>query len=626
MTKDEGVVSIELSITGFSPLSPTGDLTGALVALPRQRFDCEISLMGRLVYRCPRPVTSHLFSPQRFLREPAKSRTNTSTLRGHSAFPVSLIKTPPGFIGNSLYAVFFIPVALTKRLIFSILTHSRLSGMDLENREDDMKINPLLVCATGNALRAWDWLAELAKKMGPRRAVSVLALMVFILPGGLLCSGYYLGKRATQNEWSDKTPGTRRLQSETRGLMEGMVKYREVGAPSFVPQSAWDDAVCAANIINAVNFLVGEPLLNMSPAWLFSKVNADGVNLVYDRHTDFEVKEGRLIEKYDRGFSLTKILRGVNQDKSRPLMDRIYVIGYRYTGTRVDSDMLEEGWDWNSHLMLLLGKVDGTWWGYHMFHDPRFAADQSPFRIDDLGETMPVAFDLLYIWEVRNTVLDNSSAKVLAYGPQRPYVDLLPYLNYFPWSERLEYFIDTALVYYFGDAEQFPRVLNLEGGVVPVGYAKDTNWRGQVLGFYQGVPVRRHVDESRRGNYGLEFQCVEFVNRYLVSLGHRNLTRTGNADSYFYDARAKGLIPMANGSTSHPEVGDVVVFDPDGVGKDPGHVAVVSEVASDKVCIVQQNSPEWVRCLRLESAAGRWRVQPLNPNLPCVGWVRRRMP
>lgn len=489
-----------------------------------------------------------------------------------------------------------------------------------------MEIKPLLVHVAGHVLRAWDWLVLHFNQIGPRRAVSMLALVMLVLPGGLLCSGYHLGKRATEQEWDAKMPGGRRLQAETRGLMESMVKYREVGAPSFVPQSAWDDAVCAANIINAVNFLVGEPLLNMSPAWLFSKVNADRVNLVYDRHTDFEVKEGRLIEKYDRGFSLTKILRGVNPDKSRPLMDRMYVIGYRYTGTRVDSAMLEEGWDWNSHLMLLLGKVDGTWWGYHMFHDPRFAADQSPFRIDDLGETMPVAFDLLYIWEVRNTVLDNSSAKVLAYGPQRQYADILPLLNSFSWSERLEYLIDTALVYYFGDAEQFPRVLNLEGGVVPVGYTDTANWRGQVLGFYQGVPVRRHVGESQRGAYGLEYQCVEFVNRYLVSLGHRNLTRTGNADSYYYEARYKGLQSMPNGSTAHPEAGDILVFDPDGIGKDPGHVAVVSSVERDKICVVQQNSPEWFRCLKLENAAGRWRVQPQNPNLPCVGWVRRRVP
>lgn len=498
--------------------------------------------------------------------------------------------------------------------------------MDLENREGAMKITPLLVRVTGNALRVWDWAAELIKVIGPRRAALWLALTLLVLPGGLLCSGYYLGQRAAQQEWESKMPGTRRLQTETRGLMENMVKYRELGVPAFVPQSAWDDAVCAANIINAVNFLAGESLLNMSPAWLFSKANADRVNLVYDRHGDFQIKEGRLIEKYDRGFSLTKILRGVNPDKSRPLMDRIYVIGYRYTGTRVDSAMLDEGWDWNSHLMLLLGKVDGTWWGYHMFHDPRFAADQSPFRIDDLGETMPVAFDLLYIWEVRNTVLDNSSAKVLAYGPQRPYADILPLLNFFPWSERLEYLADTALVYYFGDAEQFPRVLNLEGGVVPVGYAKHASWRGQALGFYQGVPVRQHVGESQRGAYGLEFQCVEFVNRYLVSLGHRNLTRTGNADSYYYEARHKGLLSMANGSTNHPEAGDILVFDPDGIGKEPGHVAVAASVKPGEICLVQQNSPEWFRCLKLENAAGRWRVQPLNPNLPCVGWVRRRMP
>ncbi|MBI4256823.1 hypothetical protein HY626_02075 [Candidatus Uhrbacteria bacterium] len=72
---------------------------------------------------------------------------------------------------------------------------------------------------------------------------------------------------------------------------------------------------------------------------------------------------------------------------------------------------------------------------------------------------------------------------------------------------------------------------------------------GTILGEHHGVTVHAYGwGDSVRGEYGLEYECVELVNRYYVQvLGHRNLTKTGDADTYFWDAKAKMLQAFPNG-------------------------------------------------------------------------------
>lgn len=147
--------------------------------------------------------------------------------------------------------------------------------------------------------------------------------------------------------------------------------------------------------------------------------------------------------------------------------------------------------------------------------------------------------------------------------------------------------------------------------------------------YYQGY---RHP--TKRGTYGLEYECVELANRFLVTkLGHRNLSRTGHAVSYFTEARAKGLTAFPNGGTEPPMPDDLLVFE---TGRPEGHVAVIVSVSTTEVTIIQQNAtarmlggllvrPLPVMHLAVTRRDGRWYVHGFGPNHP-IGWARPPQP
>lgn len=105
--------------------------------------------------------------------------------------------------------------------------------------------------------------------------------------------------------------------------------------------------------------------------------------------------------------------------------------------------------------------------------------------------------------------------------------------------------------------------------------------------------------------YGLHFQCVELVRRFYAHLDpsrfgpgapfdSSNTTLWhGNANTYWYgtqkggtDPATKGLISFSNDGTSLPTLGDIIVFDkPQTVG----HVAIVNQVSSTSVTVIEQN-------------------------------------
>ncbi len=159
--------------------------------------------------------------------------------------------------------------------------------------------------------------------------------------------------------------------------------------------------------------------------------------------------------------------------------------------------------------------------------------------------------------------------------------------------------------------------------------------RGTKLMEVDGVAIYFHENGySERGEYGLEYQCVEFVNRWLAAHGHRNLTQTGDAHTYFTQARAKDLTPYANGGTQRPRYGDIIVFES---STQPfGHVGVIVGVTAgeggDEVVVAQQNAtsilipyllekPLPIERFPLKNENGHWTVQPRRP-LKCLGWSR----
>ncbi len=159
---------------------------------------------------------------------------------------------------------------------------------------------------------------------------------------------------------------------------------------------------------------------------------------------------------------------------------------------------------------------------------------------------------------------------------------------------------------------------------------------GTVLGEHEGIVVYAPGGDDTRGEYGLKYQCVELVNRALsLKRGHRNLSRTGDADTYFWQGEDKGLVVYDNGSPVPPEPWDVLVFDGGDNDGSVGHVAIVTQVhlASGRVEFIQQNATAcvghvlckyvWKDSLPIVREADGWRVvTKFNP--PVAGWSRSK--
>jgi hypothetical protein len=195
-----------------------------------------------------------------------------------------------------------------------------------------------------------------------------------------------------------------------------------------------------------------------------------------------------------------------------------------------------------------------------------------------------------------------------------------------------EYYFDTALVWLrnrFGNYEQFPVVQKVdEDGFVDFGVTGRLH-NGTILGSYKGEYIYAHI-ASVRGQYGLQYQCVELANRFYTRvLGHRNMTATGHADSYLWSAKSKGLVAYMNGGKTKPQVHDLLVFDRGNTDGDPGHMALVISVGDADICFIQQNfyrnnAPVIRDCLSLNHDDGLWFVQATNDYLPVAGWSRIR--
>lgn len=168
-------------------------------------------------------------------------------------------------------------------------------------------------------------------------------------------------------------------------------------------------------------------------------------------------------------------------------------------------------------------------------------------------------------------------------------------------------------------------------GVWALGYRSEPA-HGTVLATVDGITIHHHRSgQDIRGDFGLQFECVEFVNRWLYAHGHRNLTRSGHALSYFAKAEEKGLQPFKNGGSEPPKKGDVIVFSSS--AQKYGHVGIIWEVTADKVVITQQNAGQWLtpwlvkpapfQEFRLEQKGKKYHIKSKR-TLSCIGWSRPR--
>jgi len=136
----------------------------------------------------------------------------------------------------------------------------------------------------------------------------------------------------------------------------------------------------------------------------------------------------------------------------------------------------------------------------------------------------------------------------------------------------------------------------------------------------------RHM--SKEGyNYGLRYQCVEFVKRYYHEIYEHTMPETyGHAKDFFDKSldemsfnEDRGLRQFQNVRSYVPKKGDILIFD--GSEKNPyGHMGIVAKVENDKVEIIQQNYGKKTRhSMQLIEYNGIYTVADFG----ILGWLRK---
>ena len=162
---------------------------------------------------------------------------------------------------------------------------------------------------------------------------------------------------------------------------------------------------------------------------------------------------------------------------------------------------------------------------------------------------------------------------------------------------------------------------------------------GQEIDSFNGVPVYYNGGVSNVSgrnlssdgyNYGLEWQCVEFVKRYYYdNLNHKMPNSYGNALNFFNPNIPDGqmnndrdLHQFTNPSLTKPKVNDLLIFDKTQFNP-YGHVAIVTEVSENKIEIVQQNAGVYApsrEIFSLIKEGNNWKIK----NSKILGWLRKQ--
>ncbi len=121
---------------------------------------------------------------------------------------------------------------------------------------------------------------------------------------------------------------------------------------------------------------------------------------------------------------------------------------------------------------------------------------------------------------------------------------------------------------------------------------------------------------------GYKWQCVEYVNRYFFQKFGKKIS-WGNANTYYSNASSKGLKNAKNGGTDKPQTGNIICS----AGGSYGHVAIIKEVGSNYIKVVQQNwscsSSEIKLSMSVKSKDGKkyYTVSGFSSSYPIQGWL-----
>lgn len=117
-------------------------------------------------------------------------------------------------------------------------------------------------------------------------------------------------------------------------------------------------------------------------------------------------------------------------------------------------------------------------------------------------------------------------------------------------------------------------------------------------------------------NVGVKWQCVEFCRRFYLQVYGVYLPLGYNANQWY--GNGMGLNRHANGGTTPPRVGDVLCWN--------GHIAIIREVGSNYVAVIQQNY--WNNggdnrfVVGMSTAGGRYTINSVS-GMACQGWLSR---
>jgi len=121
----------------------------------------------------------------------------------------------------------------------------------------------------------------------------------------------------------------------------------------------------------------------------------------------------------------------------------------------------------------------------------------------------------------------------------------------------------------------------------------------------------------------MKWQCVEYVRRYYYIHYDMDLFNLGggmDAWQFFGNAANMHLSDYANGDTTAPQVGDILCFGGN------GHVAIIRDVSSTTVTVIQQNwtedSGDENYTFTMTVSNGTYWIEGL-PSLPVQGWLRK---
>ena len=157
---------------------------------------------------------------------------------------------------------------------------------------------------------------------------------------------------------------------------------------------------------------------------------------------------------------------------------------------------------------------------------------------------------------------------------------------------------------------------------------------GTLIGSFNGVAAYSNgrvdsvsnVYNSATGiNTGMEWQCVEYVNRYYYIIYGLDIRIVGqNANQYYDNASSRKLVSYVNAGKTTPQVGDILCFS----GGSAGHVAIIRNVGTTTVTVIQQNvrenSDDTNYTYPLSISSGTFTIDGsrLGTGYACQGWLR----